>query len=497
MTRQTRFLSMLIVPLALAYAVSGASASILQKPVDYIVLDGASPHTTLPIYPKETTAIFFASGIDDVELTKHQLFHWAKDAEVLVLQPRVSAASTAQARVHNRDYDARLGFTLARRAKEARDFVVVLTPEQLATMSQGEAGLQQELRELFAPYEERIAALEKEIVAKDRQLQDEKILRARQYLHDLNEPAQEFRAVQRIGAERESGGPYVIVDRAKTDSNDLQIRWKIHNPQAAPFHLRQVRHRSSGRPERVLDIVTAARPGQTEGAITTVPPGKSVEGAAVLVGVTDSDINGMDLMFVSDSGRQLTAAAIELFARTDQEKEERRRDEEASGRVWLMGVGMAGFLWVPNPSDREDFDAVTMLGAGARVEYGFNRHLSLWGEGIGAQSSSASFGDLKRQATMGRASIGGLVKIGYETITTVRFGIGLQSMRLTTEGQDASYEFYSVFDIGVGVGKRLGDDFVAGASFLVGLGGGAQGLREIQASIYLGYTWKAEQELGQ
>lgn len=183
------------------------------------------------------------------------------------------------------------------------------------------------------------------------------------------------------------------------------------------------------------------------------------------------------------------------------------------GVVTLSFQGLYGVTWLANPLDEKASDATSVKGFGVRASFGFNRFLAVEGELIGASTGEARFedvtyenmqGELTRRASLGRAQIGGVLRLGTETIPTIRLGAGLQGAshdaRLvaasgSVPGPETPFEVSTMLNFGAGLDVRLGEHVLAGLGVAVSrISGvfGAEGTRTttIEAGIHLGYFWR-------
>lgn len=272
--------------------------------------------------------------------------------------------------------------------------------------------------------------------------------------------------------------PYWITELEVTlgpglTKHSARVRWL---PPALVFEDRTVMIEAGKRVPIVIALPEAGKPGNEIAPLTLSLVGDDAQASSARV-----DYWVMD------------PATKEEFEDAKRDAEYRRQDRDSRGRVWVLPLGMAGIIGLANPADARDVGYTTMLGAGVRVEYGFARYLSVWGEGLGGRSSAKDFGDITRQATIGRLHIGGVVKIGYEKIVFLRAGLGTQGVSSKiVGGEDGSdFEMNGFFSAGLGVAARLGP-LQVGAELMSCLFTDSGDARTFEFIIHAGGSWKPD-----
>lgn len=153
---------------------------------------------------------------------------------------------------------------------------------------------------------------------------------------------------------------------------------------------------------------------------------------------------------------------------------------------------MVGAVWLANPLDDQEEGAATLWGGGLRSEYGLTQNLSGWAEGTGAQSRRAEFGNVSRQATMGRLQFGGMFKVGQEIITSFRAGLGGHFVLSDIVGaaKDSDFEVGGFWTVGINLAVPLGPvQLGAGIMLYNPMDGDAQ---TFEFAIHAGGSWKSE-----
>jgi hypothetical protein len=178
------------------------------------------------------------------------------------------------------------------------------------------------------------------------------------------------------------------------------------------------------------------------------------------------------------------------------------------GRVAVALKGFLGGIWLTNPLDKEDSDATTLVGLGARATYYFNSIIGVEGDMAAGRAGEARFndvdyngvqGDIVRSAGFARVRFGALLRVGSGDITpTLRIGVGAQGASHTAELRDGGvfmdvpevgFELDFLWYFGAGVDVELSESFTGGIG-ISGLGGICGDSRSLEAGVHLAYSWK-------
>ena len=163
------------------------------------------------------------------------------------------------------------------------------------------------------------------------------------------------------------------------------------------------------------------------------------------------------------------------------------------GRLSIQAEGLVGAISLKNAADQTDF--TSMVGAGARVVYGFSKYLSAEVSLSVLSTQQAQFNDESTaEAITTRVLFGGMLSFGEGTyVPYLRVGIGgrLSSYKVSSE-DDGDLRGSGIYQVGGGIDAWLGDGFVVGISGHVvsALGGGGDESLSFEAGVHAGFAWK-------
>ena len=313
-----------------------------------------------------------------------------------------------------------------------------------------------------------------------------------------------------------TGGPvFLDIAHGWFEQSELFLAFDALNDGAPSRRIAQVlAYDRSGAP-LPIDVSHIQNAGPTDENVLANVPGKSrARGFISLPGAADGDIRGLTIMLLGDDGSTLATASVGdwdsrrqiLVPMSDEEIERQKRDEEARGQVSVHLRAMRGVIWLEDGTMLDEPEATVFNGFGARATYGFNRHIAIEAEFVGASSNSARFenvmlngeeGDLERTASLARVHVGGVLRIGDKTLPTLRLGVGLQASDLdsifTADGgsmlePDSSLDVNGFWYFGLGVDRWFGDRVIVGVHFgSVFFGDRAE---SVDAGAHFGYAWK-------
>ena len=319
-----------------------------------------------------------------------------------------------------------------------------------------------------------------------------------------------------FSAAEASSTPYAEIAHVPRTDAERYFVFDVYNHSSRLFELDAIQLIVNGQTTIPVDTIYFDRAGEpARGIHTIIPPRQRARGALRLPPAT-RDVEIDDLVIALHElrgGLPLTATAqttrrYEIAPITEEELRLRQRDREARGRVTIQVQPMYGAIWLANPLRADKLEATSLTGLGLRVAYGFNRYFSLEGELAAASSGSAGFdgmtfqdqqGVVLRNARLGRAQLGGMLRLGQTYVPTARLGIGFQGISHNTRfvpetggemaGPDLGFEAKAYFSFGAGFDVRLGNRWSIGwlASFAQSIG---TEISSVTTGIHLSYGWK-------
>jgi hypothetical protein len=307
----------------------------------------------------------------------------------------------------------------------------------------------------------------------------------------------------------------VSIDGGLWDNQELITSFVLENARMQPYRAAAIwAVDADGRKSRA-ELVAVGSPAQPEeGIIAWIPPGKRARMVIAIPDAARGRFTSMQIHISEPHGLNAVMGEAEhwyewspLFKpATPEQMEEKRREEEARGRVSVHLQAIVGAIWLTDGMGGSQPDAATLTGLGVRGTYSVNRLFAFEAGVMGAKTGEASFadrtvggmqGELARSASLGRVQLGGVVRLGYRIIPTMRLGVGLQGAGYDTElmaagghvpGPESGLEINGLWYFGGGVDIRLGRYLSAGiaGSFeqLV-----SSEVRSVGAGIHLGYSW--------
>ena len=181
--------------------------------------------------------------------------------------------------------------------------------------------------------------------------------------------------------------------------------------------------------------------------------------------------------------------------------------DENVGKITLSLAAAYGMVWFEDGLGASQLDGTDLRLLGGWVTYGFTEKINGEAFIVLGNSGQARFanmtindvqGDLLRNARIGRAQFGGLVRWGDRYKPTFRAGLGVQAASYdsrfmvgssSTPGPESSVDVHGLAYFGAGVGIRLTD------SLLLDLSGNFVSLlnsesKSVQLGVQIGYSWK-------
>ena len=164
----------------------------------------------------------------------------------------------------------------------------------------------------------------------------------------------------------------------------------------------------------------------------------------------------------------------------------RREARAARATQLILGPsGSAGACWLSDGQDETNLDATNCFVFGMRLTKGITELVAFEVEAIGGWTGNTEFGEQTRSARFGRVTLAGVLRFGQFTIPYARFGVGAQG---ASYDDGSSTEFTPLTTFGIGLARRVGDNFVAG----VGVSAVTEGFERLQTldiGVHFGYGW--------
>jgi hypothetical protein len=317
----------------------------------------------------------------------------------------------------------------------------------------------------------------------------------------------EIIALQGYGIVSNHNPDCVEMAALRDDDDRAFVAFEMRNCTGGIYKLATVAVRDK---DKVIDYTGAVRvysPVEPpDGLLAEIPPGKRAKGM-VLIEKSSLVRGPLSLNFSDVTALRPIAAQIDFIPQFP--------EHWFKPRISVHVQAFMGGIWLANPLDKEEIDPTTVKGLGVRIAYELSPRLLFEADLVAASTGESRFdeatyngiqGDLVRRATLGRLSLGGMLRLGVPRgrfDPVVRLGLGLQGANHTAElevggvrmaGPDVGFEVSTLFLFGGGLDIRLGENFTAGFIFsatnrLNNLSG--EGIRgSLEAGVHLGYSWK-------
>ena len=480
-----------------------------------LVITGKSGHFNVNVFSEHTTLVWVPRGVVDWSLPEGADFEvrrWSDDTIYLRAKPEAPEDAEVGLRVWSQGYEFSFYLRASETLRGLEDSFVVKHEEDVRR--EAEQAALRALRESPAPMPE-VALLAPEKPADANEQSDPSVTLARDRLARFKPPRLQVEFdMLRLTDE----SLYVAIKECEwLHDRDLLLTIEAENLWNQPFPLEAIDVRDAKGVEIPFEPVFETRAiDQEQGRIHTLSPRERMTAGLVLRGAWKRDLEGMRLEFRGRVGTHVATTAnrvIRFRPVPDGDLEAERRDREARGRITLQVQPTYGAVWLANPLVDGAQGATSLTGGSVRVSYGINRLFAFEGELSGASSGSVRFdgmmfqnepGQLTRNASIGRARLGGVVRLGHQVIPTMRLGIGFQgsnhdSRFLPTGGGDmpgpeSGFKSDLFFSFGAGVDIRLGEHWMAGMD--VSAIGVAKSLDtesiggSVEAGLHVSYSWQ-------
>ncbi len=505
-------------------AVVVLSANIRPAQARTIVVDGPVKTEMISLHPGEPLVITLKSAI--IETNKPR--GWAVDMDkmpgantIKLFAPPGTRQKDADGKVivFTRRYTFIFWVKIVDSADKAPDILVEDKDEAARLLSMAKTIAAEEIRKAKEEFERRLAAKEAEFAAEKKELleridslekrlaEDTQERGERELLRGVHEGHKSVPIHQEPGRGR---GIHVYGVEWVYSGKQRILRFMIQNRESNDVNVADVEVINEF---KTKDHAGPAAIGEDEDSPAAPVSSFSMPGAPVL-GVVKAGKTSKASVLIRDPGslgRRVTLVVngpkgILRAYRVVPVDPPILSPRQRRARQVSVGVQLRrGAFWHGNGTEQRVLDSTSMTVLGVRAVKGLHENWAVTGEVVGGKTGEAYFdgvswrdmeGEVRRRATFGRITVGGVYRLGRTYVPFVRLGAGVQATShdstfitggTTMDGPGASFEVDGIFTMGAGLDIRLGRHWLAGvgASFDKLLSSDS---RSVGAGIYIGYA---------
>lgn len=472
---------------------------------------------------EQTTLVSLEEGLEfEYGAISHPHFTFKRVGRDLVIAPkkRTRDGTISNVIVRTTKLPLSLRLSVTAKAKESTDLVYVTTRSRPAMCEQ----------ELRAPLARLVEVEDENTELRGKLARMQEQCKVNNRMADLRESLRRHHystlyPIPETSSSTEPVSAQLVRAEIRPDGRGKMIFFNLANRHSEPFQLANMlasNHETEDRHVQ-LALLDLPPPEQNDDElIASVPPKTTARGVLVLPFDLHDSSQPLRLVFKSAGGGSAIAAATDRWVMrpmTDEEYEQDEWEKEQAEKLAkrysqhsLNLRGVAGIVWIGDGVGDSQLDATSLYGFAARFQRGFDNRLALEGQLMGAWTGNAIFedvavddvmGQLTRRGTLGRAEVGGAVRLGYEYIFTARAALAVQLARFeadlvpegggATSALDSTFELAALLTFGAGVHTHLSEGVVAGLILSADTPFAAsvddKYRRAIKAGVYMGYGW--------